>query len=342
MEDKKSFGDYICKRRKEVGLTQKEFADKLFLTESAISKWERGLSYPDITLVSDICRILSVSEHELLTASEDIKARTTEKLAQKYVRMINRYKYILSFIYSISLVTCFICNIAIQHKLSWFFIVLLSVMTASSITLLPVLIKRRKGLYTLGTFTVSFSLLLMVCCIYTGGNWFVISFACVIFGITLIFLPFILNRIYLPEFFENKKTLIYFLSETLLLFVLLFVCELYTSGRWFLQIALPVTLFSLILPWGMMIIIRYVKLNKYYKAAGCIALTSIFEFCLQGFISFILKDGLYRFGFEFNFTNWSDEYLNGNISMIIFTVLIMLSIAFTILGRYHVIKKRTE
>ena len=74
MENKKTFGAYICRRRKELGLTQREFADRLFVTESAVSKWERGMSYPDITLIRDICAILQVSEHELLTASEDVEA----------------------------------------------------------------------------------------------------------------------------------------------------------------------------------------------------------------------------------------------------------------------------
>ena len=88
MENKKTFGAYICRRRKELGLTQREFADRLFVTESAVSKWERGMSYPDITLIRDICAILQVSEHELLTASEDVEARTAETLAKKYLTLL--------------------------------------------------------------------------------------------------------------------------------------------------------------------------------------------------------------------------------------------------------------
>lgn len=43
-ESKKTFGAYILQRRKELGMTQKELAQKMFVTESAVSKWERGVS----------------------------------------------------------------------------------------------------------------------------------------------------------------------------------------------------------------------------------------------------------------------------------------------------------
>ena len=42
---KKTYGAYILQRRKELGLTQKAFAEKLFMTEFAVSKWERGVTY---------------------------------------------------------------------------------------------------------------------------------------------------------------------------------------------------------------------------------------------------------------------------------------------------------
>lgn len=75
MEDKRSLGEYIAEHRRALGLTQRQFAERLYVTDSAVSKWERGLSYPDITLLHDICAVLGVTEHELLTASEDTEAR---------------------------------------------------------------------------------------------------------------------------------------------------------------------------------------------------------------------------------------------------------------------------
>lgn len=44
MENKKTFGAYILKRRRELGMTQRELAERLYVTESAVSKWERGVS----------------------------------------------------------------------------------------------------------------------------------------------------------------------------------------------------------------------------------------------------------------------------------------------------------
>ena len=87
MESKQTFGQYIRDRRRALGLTQREFAETLYVTESAVSKWERGLSYPDITLLLDICAALDVTEHELLTASVDTQKRSAERLAEKYQRL---------------------------------------------------------------------------------------------------------------------------------------------------------------------------------------------------------------------------------------------------------------
>lgn len=45
MESKQTFGQYIRERRRALGLTQREFAETLYVTESAVSKWERGVSH---------------------------------------------------------------------------------------------------------------------------------------------------------------------------------------------------------------------------------------------------------------------------------------------------------
>ena len=85
MTDKKTFGSFIKAKRTEKNYSQKDVAEMLFVTEGAVSKWERGISYPDITLVADICRVLEISEHELITASTDIETRKMKQEAPQRI-----------------------------------------------------------------------------------------------------------------------------------------------------------------------------------------------------------------------------------------------------------------
>lgn len=61
------FGGFILELRKEKGLTQKELAEKLYISDKAVSKWERGLSMPDIALLMPLSQIFSVTTTELLS-----------------------------------------------------------------------------------------------------------------------------------------------------------------------------------------------------------------------------------------------------------------------------------
>ena len=60
-------GSFIAKKRKERNMSQRELADYLHITDKAISKWERGLSFPDITVLIPLSEVLNVSLYDLLT-----------------------------------------------------------------------------------------------------------------------------------------------------------------------------------------------------------------------------------------------------------------------------------
>ena len=79
-----TFGGFLRKMRLEKNLTQKELAHLLFVSESTISKWEKNVARPDITLLPKLSEILGVTEHELITASIDDKAREEKAQAKKW------------------------------------------------------------------------------------------------------------------------------------------------------------------------------------------------------------------------------------------------------------------
>lgn len=62
----RKFSDIIIQLRKEKGFTQQELANRLHITDKAVSKWERGLSYPDITSISSLANVLGVDSSYLI------------------------------------------------------------------------------------------------------------------------------------------------------------------------------------------------------------------------------------------------------------------------------------
>lgn len=64
----RSMGETISCLRKEKGMTQKELADQLGITDKAVSKWERNVAYPDTATIPALAEILGVSVEELLNA----------------------------------------------------------------------------------------------------------------------------------------------------------------------------------------------------------------------------------------------------------------------------------
>lgn len=83
--DKENFGKFIFQLRTEKGMTQKKLGDKLHLTNKAISKWERGLSLPDICIIQDIAKCLDVSVLELLDGKKNSENDISNEKANKII-----------------------------------------------------------------------------------------------------------------------------------------------------------------------------------------------------------------------------------------------------------------
>lgn len=79
-------GNFIANSRKNKKLTQEELAEKLYITDRAVSKWERGLSLPDADKMLDLCDILDINVNELLIGEKidmkDYEKKTEEILVE--------------------------------------------------------------------------------------------------------------------------------------------------------------------------------------------------------------------------------------------------------------------
>lgn len=402
MENRKSLGEYIAQRRRALGMTQRQFAEKLYVTDSAVSKWERGLSYPDITLLHDICEILDISEHELLTASEDTEARRAETLARRYIRLVRGWKFGQIACYSLAAVVCFIADLASDGALSWFWVVLASLLTAASLTLTPALAPERMGgVWTAGAFTLAIELLLGVCCLYTGGDWFFVAGMSVLFGLCLLLLPLVLLRLPLPEALVSRKALLCLGADlalllgllgvccaytdgdwfwitavsvlfaasilllpfvirqlplpealtrhraalwlgtvSLMLFVLLGAACLYDGGDWFLLPALPMALYGLLLPWGVLVLVRYLRVGRWFRASAAVGFTALWYWLFPWVLDRVMAlDG--RFSdqpysllrpFGFDLLRWDAAGTASNVMLLILAALILAALILAAVG----------
>ncbi len=264
VENKKSFGEYIRRKRQDAGLTQRELADRLYVTESTVSKWERGLSYPDVSLIPEVCRQLSISEHEFFTACDDDKAHARERSAAAWERLKRGWWWVSTVSYAVAIVVCFLCDLAIFHRLDWFWIVLTALMLAFSLTDLPLLLRRDRLSISMAAATGSLALLLLACRLYTGGRWVLAGL-----GITAacLLLPWGLWALW--RFYGRHLPVVCLGWMTGWTFLLLAVIRLFTGGSWLLPLALPIAGFSWAVVWAYFAVIRWLPAGGLIKGGLC-------------------------------------------------------------------------
>ncbi|EKN42486.1 DNA-binding protein [Clostridium botulinum A2 117] len=81
-------GIFIAKCRKEMNLTQEQLAEKLSITNRAVSKWETGKSIPDASLMLELCDVLKINVNELLSGKKLNEAEIEEKSEKNTLSLI--------------------------------------------------------------------------------------------------------------------------------------------------------------------------------------------------------------------------------------------------------------
>lgn len=275
MQDKITFGKFIQSKRKEAGISQKVLAERLYVTESAVSKWERGISYPDITMISEICSALNITEHELCTASDDENQRKIVKMAKKYKLFIAVYNAILALGYLSAIIPCFIIFILKEHNTSKFCILLTSLMLSASLLNVPTLATKNRGILTLASSYVSLILILLSGNVYSGGDWFFMAFLSVTLGLCIVFLPFIIRCDFISKYIGNNKSLICMAADTAMILAVVAYGTL-KYGVWESFVTgIVAAACALVLVWAIFAVIRYAKINIFLKSSAVLAMLGV-------------------------------------------------------------------
>ena len=116
-------GKYIAGKRKALGMTQKQLAEKLNMSDKSISKWERGICLPDVSVYMELCEILGISINEFL-AGEDIDAENVEKKSEDNIIQVTKdskkkqknLKSILAVVTTFAVIMVLVLGAVFVHK----------------------------------------------------------------------------------------------------------------------------------------------------------------------------------------------------------------------------------
>ena len=135
-------GKFIAKRRKEKQLTQAQLAEKLNITDRAVSKWETGKCMPDSSVMLELCGILGITVNELLSG-EEVDMESLEKKADENLIVV--VSVLFSMLFLTGIMICLICNLAVSGRLTWSPIPVSSIIFAW-LVLLPGTLFGKKGI----------------------------------------------------------------------------------------------------------------------------------------------------------------------------------------------------
>lgn len=272
---------------------------------------------------------------------DDILRSETESVVAHHTKSQKRKAFVvgssIAGILCIPIIVCLIVNLAVGHGLDWFFIVLTSLMVFASLVVVPLVAEKKKGLLTIGSFTISLLLLLLTCAIFTKGDWFWVTSSSVLFGLAVLLMPYVAYQLPLGPFWRNNKGLLVFITDTILLIVMLLCIGFYADDPMYWKSTPPPLLYIACFAWVFFFVCRYLKVNKIIRAGINCILTGIFVFTATYMIDLILgNDPAWPI---INMNTWNELSIDGNIKCVILLCSIVIGAILVAIGIMRTIYK---
>ena len=156
--------------------------------------------------------------HEIEDGLQEEKEQVISYQAKRFRRRSATVGSVIAGVFMIPVLVCLIVNLASGAALGWFFVVLGGLAVAASLIIVPLMVPEDKLFWTFCAFCLSLLLLLAICNFYTHGNWFWIAASAVLFGLSVIFLPFVMKAKPVREMTAGMKRWPVVLTVDLILF----------------------------------------------------------------------------------------------------------------------------
>lgn len=358
MESKQGFGRYIREKRTALGLSQRALAERLFVTESAVSKWERGVSYPDITQITPLCEALQVSEHELVTASDDWRQRRLEQDAATHRKVRMVWLVGIGALYALIVVGMAWSAAAGASRPSDVVVAAAACAMCASVTHVPVLVPAERGMAALLSFYASLNVCVAAGFMGSGSpSWaadFGVAFVALLFILALLAGPALAQwaarRVgafvgepvegvgerrasTVANMLQHHRALSCLAVDTVLLLCLVAVVSVHGAAA-AVTVARMVALAGvLVVPvWAAFLVLRYLSASLPFCLALVFALFGVWVFFVGG-IAGVILGGPFDWHAAVNFADWTTyPAVNDNLCWIVLLVCLVVAAVLCVVG----------
>ena len=249
--------------------------------------------------------------------------------ARKFRAIRGTWFWIPTICYGVALVACFICNLAVNHTLSWFWVVLAALICAYTfVPTVTCFFESKKLLaFTVSTY-LSVCLLLFACAVYTNGlSWFLTACIGILIGYVLLFVPILLSKTNYSRYkFTISFTAAFVLTVLMMIYIRLW--QPYMLGNAILMAAygfVPVIICTAVCAS---------RLPALLKAGISTAVIGITLYCANHVAKVLFGPSSGNL-YQVNFHNWQ-ECLNGNVQFIVLLSFLLVSAVLFALGLFRV------
>ena len=211
------------------------YADDVCSDESKALVDEHLNECPDCA--AELKRLQTDEIEEQLTVEREEVIRSQKK---KFGRRSAAVGSAIAWVLMIPVVICLFISRVQGGEMGWVFVVLASIAVAASVIVVPLMAPKDKLFWTFCAFTASLMILLAVTCLYSGGDWFLIAATSTLFGLSVIFLPFVIRAKPLKPYVPEKKAMTVIAVDLALFALMMESIRIHNEGLGFLRGAIIV------------------------------------------------------------------------------------------------------
>ena len=175
-------------------------------------------------------------ESHLAAEREDVLRTQKKKFGRRSAAVGSATAWVLM----IPLLICLFLNGMTGGGIGLFLVVLSALSVAASLIVVPIMAPESKLFWTFCAFTAALMILLAVTCLYTGGNWFFVAASATLFGLSVVFLPFVIRAKPIRKYVPERRALTVVGIDITLFFLMMECIQIHNQGLGFWRGALLV------------------------------------------------------------------------------------------------------